>query len=324
MQRLMRAAIGTQQHRQLLARLPLADVVRAAQVARPARAPPARSPTSTRPTRRSSSARTRPRAIRSSARGSSRRRCAACRLVTIDPRRIELADYARAAPRAAPGHERRDHARARARGRARRLGRPRVRRRPHRGLRGACEELLADYTPADVEEISGVPAADLERAAHIYAEAGERVDPLGPRRDRAQVRLRGRAADLQPRADDRQARPPRLGAAAAARPEQRPGLVRHGRAAGHLHRLPAGRRRGRRARASSSAWGVAMPRERGLKIPEMFDAAVAGEAEGDVHLRRGRRADRPEHDARRSPRSSRSSSSSARTSSRPRRPSSPT
>ena len=38
-----------------------------------------------------------------------------------------------------------------------------------------------------------------------------------------------------------------LGAAAAARPEQRPGLLRHGRAARHLHRLPLGRRRGGRA-----------------------------------------------------------------------------
>ena len=42
-----------QQHRQLLARLPLADVVRAAQVVRPVAARPARSATSTTPTRRS-------------------------------------------------------------------------------------------------------------------------------------------------------------------------------------------------------------------------------------------------------------------------------
>ena len=42
-------------------------------------------------------------------------------------------------------------------------------------------------------------------------------------------------------------------------------------------------------------------------------------AEGDVHLRRGRRPDRPQHRPRRRARSSRSSSSSARTSSRPRR-----
>ena len=56
-------------------------------------------------------------------------------LVTIDPRRIELADYARAAPQPAPGHERRGHARAGARRRPRRPRQPRLPRRPHRGLR---------------------------------------------------------------------------------------------------------------------------------------------------------------------------------------------
>ena len=57
--------------------------------------------------------------------------------------------------------------------------------------------------------------------------------------------------------------------------------------------LPLGRRRGGRAQRSRQRWGVPITRERGLKIPEMFDAAVAGDAEGDVHLRRGRRPDRP-------------------------------
>ena len=143
----------------------------------------------------------------------------------------------------------------------RRPRRPRLHRRAHRGLRRRCASCSPQYTPDDVEEITGIPAADLERAAHIYGEADERLLLLGPRRDRAQVRLRGRAADLQRRADDRQGRPPRLGAAAAARPEQRPGLVRHGRAAGHVHRLPLGRRRGGRA-ARSRRRGASRSRAR--------------------------------------------------------------
>jgi formate dehydrogenase alpha subunit len=35
----------------------------------------------------------------------------------------------------------------------------------------AVEDLVADYTPAEVERITGVPAGDVERAAHLYGEA---------------------------------------------------------------------------------------------------------------------------------------------------------
>ena len=218
------------------------------------RARPAPSTTSTTPTRRSSSAPTRPRAIRSSARGSSRRRCAGMRLVTDRPAPDRARRLRRPAPRAAPGHQRRGDARAR----ARRSSRDGLVDRAfvdgaHRGLRRGRASCSRVYTPEAVEEITGVPAADLEAAAHIYGEAESACDLVGPRRHRAQVRLRGRAADLQPRADDRQGRPPRLGAAAAARPEQRAGLLRHGRAAGHVHGLPLGRRRGGRAQLRGRA-----------------------------------------------------------------------
>ena len=67
----------------------------------------------------------------------------------------------------------------------------------------------------------------------------------------------------------------------------------------------------------------ALARE-GLQDPADVRRRGRGRPEGDVHLRRGRRPDRPRHRARRRRRSSRSSSSSARTSSRPRRRSSPT
>ena len=245
------------------------------------------------------------------------------RLVTIDPRRIELAEYGDAAPRAAPGDQRRRDARPRPRDRARRLLRPRVHRRAHRGLRRAPRAARRPTRPTVVEEISGVPAADLEAAAHIYGEADERVLLVGPRRHRAQVRLRGRAADLQRGADDRQDRPPRLGAAAAAGPEQRSGLLRHGRPAGHVHGVPLGRRRGRRAQLRGGLRGLG-PAGEGLQGPGDVRRRGRGRPEGDVHLRRGRRPDRPRHRARREGARGRSSSWSARTSSRPRRRTSPT
>ena len=90
------------------------------------------------------------------------------KLVTIDPRRIELADYGVAAPLAAPGHQRRGHARARARRPPRRARRPRLHRRAHRGLRRARASCSRRTRPDAVEEITGVPAADLERGrAHL-------------------------------------------------------------------------------------------------------------------------------------------------------------
>ncbi|MGH2851596.1 MAG: molybdopterin-dependent oxidoreductase, partial [Solirubrobacteraceae bacterium] len=94
------------------------------------------------------------------------------RLVTIDPRRIELADYAvlHLAPR--PGTNA-----------AVMLGLCHVVRRDGLVNRAfidertqgyeALEELLDSYDPDSVSELTGIPAADLEAAAHIYAEAGE-------------------------------------------------------------------------------------------------------------------------------------------------------
>ena len=63
--------------------------------------------------------------------------------------------------------------------------------------------------------------------------------------------------------------------AAAARPEQRPGLLRPRRAAGHFtdYRPVTDEAV---ASAFEQRWGVKMKREPGMKIPEMFDAAVEG------------------------------------------------
>ncbi len=92
--------------------------------------------------------------------------------MTIDPRRIELADYGvlHLAPR--PGTNAAVDARPQPR-------RPRATGSPTTTFIAArtegydeLEELLGAYTPEAVEEITGIPAADLEQAAHIYGEAG--------------------------------------------------------------------------------------------------------------------------------------------------------
>ena len=96
------------------------------------------------------------------------------KLVTIDPRRIELADYGvlHLSPR--PGTNaavmlgiahviHRDG-----------LTKPDFIAAAHEGY-DTLLELLPQYTPEAVEEITGVPAADLEQAAHIYGEAEQRL-----------------------------------------------------------------------------------------------------------------------------------------------------
>ena len=74
---------------------------------------------------------------------------------------------------------------------------------------------------------------------------------------------------------------------------------------------------GGRARFEA-AWGVPIGRERGLRIPEMFDAAIAGRAQGAVRHRGGHRADRSRRRTTLRPRCAPATSSSARRSSCPR------
>jgi formate dehydrogenase major subunit len=197
------------------------------------------------------------------------------KLVTIDPRRIELSDYAvlHLSPR--PGTNA-----------AIMLGLAHVVERDglvdHEFLAARTEgydevrALIADYTPADVQRISGVPAADLEAAAHIYAEAGEAsilwglgvtehkygsevvrlicnlalmCGKLG-RRGSALLPLRGQnnvqgSSDMGALPDTFTAYQSVLDDEVAQRFEER--------------------------------WGVTMKRQKGYTIPQMFDAAVAGD-----------------------------------------------
>ena len=219
------------------------------------------------------------------------------KLITADPRRIELADYGVLHLGNRPGTNS-----ALLNGLAHVVIRDGLVDRDFVASRtegyDETAELVAAYTPAAVQEITGVPAAR-PRARRPHLRGGrQRLHPLGTRRDRAPLRLRGRAPDLQPRVADRQRRARGRGSAAAARPEQRAGLLRHGRAAGHVHRLPPGHRR-RRQRDLRGALGRDDEARARHEDPRDVRRRRRRQPQGDVHLRGGRRPDRPEHQARR-------------------------
>jgi formate dehydrogenase major subunit len=137
-------------------------------------------------------------------------------------------------------------------------------------------DLVASYTPEEVERITGVPAADIERAAHLYGEAENASISWGlgvteqrygsecvqmicnlalitghiGRRGSALMPLRGQN-NVQGSSD--------MGAL--------PDTFTSYRSVGDE---PT-------ARLFEERWGVSMKRERGLKMPEMLDAAIAGE-----------------------------------------------
>jgi formate dehydrogenase major subunit len=198
-----------------------------------------------------------------------------CKLITIDPRRIELADYGAIHLSPRPGTNA-----------AVVLGLSHV---IHReGLLDAAfiaertegweavEELLAGYDPAAVEEITGIPASDLEAAAVLYGEAasGSLLWGLGVTEHKygsevvrllcnlammtgkvgkpgsALLPLRGQN-NVQG-SSDMGALPDTYTAYRSVEDEDVAGLF-------------------------EDAWGTPLSRHKGMKIPEMFDAAVAGE-----------------------------------------------
>jgi formate dehydrogenase alpha subunit len=197
------------------------------------------------------------------------------KLVTIDPRRIELADYGvlHLSPR--PGTNA-----------AVMLGIAHVIERD--GLVDAefiasrtegydsLLELLPQYTPETVEEISGVPAADLERAAHIYGEANHACFSWGlgvteHKYGSEVVQLICNVALMTGNVG-------RDGAALL--PLRGQNNVQGSSDMGALpDTFTAYRSVGDEevARSFEAAWGVDLPREKGLTIPQMFDAAVAGD-----------------------------------------------
>jgi formate dehydrogenase major subunit len=197
------------------------------------------------------------------------------KLVTIDPRRIELSDHAVVHLSPRPGTNA-----------AIVLGLAHVIMRDgfvdhdfvaRRTVGFAdVEALVASYPPEVVEVISGVPAGDLEAAAHIYAEAGEAcvIWGLGVTEHRygsEVVQLICNLAMLTGKIG----RP-----GSALLPLRGQNNVQGSSDMGALPDTFTAYRRVDDedvARMFEARWGVPLPRHVGLKIPEMFDAAVAGE-----------------------------------------------
>ena len=96
---------------------------------------------------------------------------------------------------------------------------------------------------------------------------------LRPRCVRAQPGLDHGDGHRQPGDGHRQPRSRGRRCQPAARPEQRPGLLRHGLVPARAAGLPARLRWTRSAHAASrSDWGVTASAEPGLRIPNMFDS----------------------------------------------------
>jgi formate dehydrogenase major subunit len=196
------------------------------------------------------------------------------KLVTIDPRRIELADYAvlHLSPR--PGTNAaimlglahvvaRDGLTDPEFIAARTTGYPEV------------EELLASYSPRQVQEISGVPAADLEAAAHIYAEAGEAcvIWGLGVTEHKYGSEVVRLICNLT-MMTGKVGRP-----GSALLPLRGQNNVQGSSDMGALPDTYTAYRSVEDEQVAGSfeqAWGVPLSRHKGMKIPEMFDAAVDG------------------------------------------------
>jgi formate dehydrogenase major subunit len=196
------------------------------------------------------------------------------RLVTIDPRRTELADYsvAHLAPR--PGTNA-----------AVMLGLCHVVLRD--GLTDpefiaartegfdALEELLGAYDPGSVEEITGIPGEQIEQAAHIYGEAENACLFWGlgvteHRYGSEVVQLICNLAMLTGKVGRR---------GSALLPLRGQNNVQGSSDMGALPDTYSAYRpvdNEQVAELFEQAWGVPLSRQKGLKINEMFDAAVAG------------------------------------------------
>jgi formate dehydrogenase major subunit len=198
-----------------------------------------------------------------------------CKLITIDPRRIELADYGaiHLAPR--PGTNA-----------AVVLGLCHVVRRE--GLLDdafiaartegyeALEELLEGYDPTAVEEITGIPAAELEAAARLYGEAGSAslLWGLGVTEHKYGSEVVQLLCDLA-MMTGKVGKP-----GSALLPLRGQNNVQGSSDMGALPDTYSAYRSvedPETADLFEGAWGAPLSRRRGMTIPQMFDAAVAGE-----------------------------------------------
>ena len=117
---------------------------------------------------------------------------------------------------------------------------------------------LEPYTLEHAEEVTGIPADTLKRAAEMIAGAQSVVGLLGHGRDPARDGLRHLDRHLEPAAGDRQLRQARHGRLPVARPQQRAGRVG---LRGHGNTSPATTRSRttRRGRKFAKGWGVELP-----------------------------------------------------------------
>jgi len=197
------------------------------------------------------------------------------KLVTIDPRRIELSDYGvlHLAPR--PGTNA-----------AVMLGIAHVLEREGFVDRAfvdertegfdALLELLPAYAPEAVEAISGVPAADVERAAHVYGEAANACISWG-----LGVTEHKYGSEVVQLICDVALMTGKIGRSGSALlPLRGQNNVQGSSDMGALPDTYTAYRSVEDeavARSFEDAWGVPLSRRKGLTIPRMLDAAVAGE-----------------------------------------------
>ena len=137
-------------------------------------------------------------------------------------------------------------------------------------------ELAADYPPERVEEIAGVPAEDLQRAAHLYGESPGRAIVWGlgvteHRHGTDGVRTLCNLALLTGSVGTPEG--------CGANPLRGQNNVQGASDMGAMPDILPGYQKvadPEVAARFSAAWGVEIRPERGLRIPEMFDAAVEG------------------------------------------------
>ena len=198
-----------------------------------------------------------------------------CKLITIDPRGIELADYGvlHLSPR--PGTNA-----------AVVLGLCHVVRRDgltdEQFIAGRTEgydalvQLLERYDPSAVEEITGIPAADLEHAAHIYGEAqsGSLLWGLGVTEHKYGSEVVQLLCNLA-LMTGKVGKP-----GSALLPLRGQNNVQGSSDMGALPDTYTAYRHvsdEETARSFEQAWGVSLSREKGYTIAQMFDAAIAGD-----------------------------------------------
>ena len=210
------------------------------------------------------------------------------KLIVIDPRRIDLVrtPHVEAAlpPAAAARHQRRG---------AQRDGACRSSPRGWSNedfVRDRCEEdAFAEWaafiaearnSPEAVAKVTGVPAAEIRAAARLYATGGNAAIYYGLGVTEHSQGTTTVMAHRQPGDGDRQYRPAGRRRQSAARPEQRAGLLRHGHR--FPHELPGYRHVSDAAVRAifEREWGVTLDPEPGLRIPNMFDAAIDGTFRG--------------------------------------------